>query len=99
MDRMGEVELAVDLCDEALATRVAYGDVAAFAAPYDRYVRRVYVLAAHLLEPASAEEVVQELFLRLWHKAGQFDFRYGRSMRWPWMTAAARCPSTASVVY
>jgi len=72
----------VDLSDEALAARVAHGDIEAFTTLYDRYVRRVYVLAAHLLGPASAEEVAQELFLRLWHKAGQFDPTRGSFSQW-----------------
>ena len=71
--RIDPVELRVDVSDEALVARVVQRDAAAFAALYDRYARRVYVLAAHLLGTAAAEEVVQELFLRLWQKAEQFD--------------------------
>ena len=73
--------------DEALAARVAQGDVAAFAILYDRYARRVYAWSAHLVGSAEAEDVVQETFLRLWDKAGQFDARRGRFASW-FMTIA-----------
>jgi RNA polymerase sigma-70 factor (ECF subfamily) len=73
---------SIEPTDEALAARVAAGDVAAFAALYDRYVRRVYAWAAHLLDPIEAEDVTQEVFLRLWDKASQFDRSRGRFAAW-----------------
>src|ERR671936_496282 len=74
--------LGPDPSDEALAERVTRGDVAAFAILYDRYARRVYAWSAHLVGSAEAEDVVQETFLRLWDKAGQFDARRGRFASW-----------------
>ena len=71
-----------DPTDEALAARVATGDVAAFGLLYDRYARPIYALAAHLLGQADAEEIAQEVFLRLWHKAGQFDPARGAFGAW-----------------
>ncbi|OLD51204.1 MAG: hypothetical protein AUI58_08565 [Chloroflexi bacterium 13_1_40CM_2_70_6] len=71
-----------DPTDETLAERVARGDVAAFATLYDRYARRVYAWAAHLVGSAEAEDVVQETYLRLWDKAHQFDVRRGRFASW-----------------
>jgi len=77
-----------ELTDEELTARVAQRDVAAFSSLYDRYARIVYVLAAHTLGQVDAEEVVQEVFLRLWSKAGQFDPERG-SFR-GWFLAVAR---------
>ncbi len=74
--------------DEDLAQRVAQGDVAAFATLYDRHARRIYVWAAHVVGSAEAEDVVQEVFARLWDKASQFDTRRGR-FAW-WFVAIAR---------
>jgi RNA polymerase sigma-70 factor (ECF subfamily) len=74
--------------DEDLAQRVARGDVAAFATLYDRYARRIYVWAAHVVGSVEAEDVVQEVFARLWDKASQFDTRRGR-FAW-WFNAIAR---------
>ncbi|MDQ3654149.1 MAG: hypothetical protein M3457_03585 [Chloroflexota bacterium] len=59
--------------DDILARRVAIGDVAACALLYDRYARTVYTLAAHVLGGTDADEMVQEIFVKLWLKANQFD--------------------------
>ncbi|MBI3973816.1 MAG: sigma-70 family RNA polymerase sigma factor [Chloroflexi bacterium] len=74
--------------DEALAARVAARDAAALAALYDRYARPVYSMAAYSLGTADAEEVVQDVFLSLWNKAGQFD--PARSSFGAWFMAIAR---------
>jgi RNA polymerase sigma-70 factor (ECF subfamily) len=68
--------------DEILAARVAQRDVAAFSLLYDRYARVVYSLAAHLLSAGEAEDIVQDVFFRLWHKADQFDPARGRFASW-----------------
>jgi RNA polymerase sigma-70 factor, ECF subfamily len=68
--------------DETLVERVAAGDLAAFSALYDRYDRPVYALATHLLGAAEADDVVQEVFLRLWRNADQFDATRGRFATW-----------------
>lgn len=73
---------SIEPSDEALAARVTGGDVAAFAALYDRHVAKVYAWAAHLLGPGEADDVTQEVFLRLWDKAGQFDPARGRFGAW-----------------
>jgi RNA polymerase sigma-70 factor, ECF subfamily len=74
--------------DEALVARVAQGDAGAFSLLYDRYARRVYALAAHMLGVAAAEEIVQEVFITLWRTAKQFDAR--RASFEAWFTAVAR---------
>lgn len=79
--------LYIEQSDEALVERVKEQDVAAFTVLYDRYAPAVYALAAHLLNPTEAEEVVQEVFLRLWNKAGQFDAQTGLFKSW-FMTIA-----------
>jgi RNA polymerase sigma-70 factor (ECF subfamily) len=72
----------LELSDEALLARVVQRDVAAFTVLYDRYARPVYVVAAYMLGSAEAEEAVQELFLRLWRKADQFDASRGSFNNW-----------------
>jgi RNA polymerase sigma-70 factor (ECF subfamily) len=74
--------MAAEPSDEALVARVARKDIAAFAILYDRYARRVYAWSAHMVGTAEAEDVVQEAFVRLWAKAGQFDARRGRFASW-----------------
>jgi RNA polymerase sigma-70 factor, ECF subfamily len=80
--------IAPEPSDEALVTRVAHGDLTAFSALYDRYDRPVYAMAAHLLGASEADDVVQEVFLRLWRSAAQFEATRGRFA--PWLLAIAR---------
>lgn len=74
--------------DESLARAVAAGDVGAFAELYDRYVQRLYAWSAHMLGPSRAEDAIQEIFLRLWQNAAQFDPERGSFGAW--FTAVAR---------
>jgi RNA polymerase sigma-70 factor (ECF subfamily) len=68
--------------DETLAARVAERDVAAFGLLFDRYAQTIYVFAAHLLGTADADEIVQEVFLRFWNRASQFDPLRGSFRGW-----------------
>src|SRR5687767_9503901 len=76
--------------DEVLVYRVVQRDVDAFAALYDRYARVVYTLAAHMLGISEAEEIVQDVFLRLWTKASQFDPNKGAFDSWLFAIARHR---------
>lgn len=73
--------------DEALLERVRQQDVTAFSQLYDRYARPIYILAVTSLDRAEAEEIVQEVFLRLWRKADQFRPERGPFGAW-FMTIA-----------
>ena len=73
--------------DETLVERVVQRDVAAFTLLYDRYAQLVYATAVHVVGRQDAEEVVQDVFLRLWHKADQFDAGRGSFRSW-FMTIA-----------
>src|SRR6266508_510952 len=78
----------LDPSDEALVERVRrHQDVTAFSQLYDRYARPVYVLAVTTLDRAEAEEIVQEVFLRLWRKVDQFRPERGPFGAW-FMTIA-----------
>jgi RNA polymerase sigma-70 factor (ECF subfamily) len=68
--------------DEWLVARVAVGDQAAFGRLYDRYVRRVYLFAAHVLGPGRAEDVVQDAFVSLWRSAHRYDPERGAFATW-----------------
>jgi RNA polymerase sigma-70 factor (ECF subfamily) len=73
--------------DSALVSQIAQGDAIAFGRLYDRYAKAVYALAVHLLGTSEAEEAVQEIFLRLWNNASQFDATRGTFAGW-FMTIA-----------
>jgi len=69
--------------DEALLAAVADGDQAAFAALYDRHNLLACNLAGRLLgDREAAEEVVQDVFLRLWRGAATFDPARGAARAW-----------------
>jgi RNA polymerase sigma-70 factor (ECF subfamily) len=62
--------MSEELPAEQLLARVAQHDVAALSELYDRYAPRVYGLMAHVLpERDAAEEILQELFMRLWSES------------------------------
>jgi len=58
-----------DLDDVRLA---ADGDVAAFERLYRKHVTRVHSLVSRMLEPELADEVTQDVFVRVWDKLGSF---------------------------
>ena len=63
-----------DVSDAGLAVAIARYDQAALAEAYRRHAGAVFGLARRLLvEPALAEEIVQEVFLRLWHDPARYD--------------------------
>lgn len=60
--------------DEALVAAVATGDEAALAELYRRHAAGVFAVAVRILRHSEqAEDVVQDLFVRLWDHPGQFD--------------------------
>jgi RNA polymerase sigma-70 factor (ECF subfamily) len=74
--------------DETLVELVARRDVDAFDLLYDRYARVVHGMAIVMLGRSEAEEAVQEVFLRLWARAGQYDSK--RGLFRPWFMTLAR---------
>ena len=64
--------------DQELLRQLARGNEAAFSACYERYQGPIYRFACHMSgNPASAEEVTQEVFLRLIHEPQKYDPRKG----------------------
>ena len=69
--------------DEALVARVAQSDPDALDEVYGRYARSVYGLAYRILgEPAAAEDVVQDVFLKLWRQPGSYNAERGSLGSW-----------------
>ena len=72
-----------DAVDAELVARLAAGDEAALGPLYDRYGKLVYSLALRVVrDPAAAEEVTQEVFVRLWRNAASFEPARGRAHAW-----------------
>ncbi len=68
--------------DEELITRVAAGSQEALGSLYTRYARLIFNVAAHTLERAAAEEIMQEVFLVVWRRASLFDAERGTFRSW-----------------
>ncbi len=64
--------------DATLLTLIQEGDEHAMALLYDRYSRVVYSVALRVLcNPASAEDVLQEVFMRIWRSPSGFTASRG----------------------
>lgn len=75
--------------DAALMERVLQQDSSALETLYDRYGRPVYSLVLRIAQnPASAEEIVQDIFLQLWRSADRFQISRGPLE--PWLFTMAR---------
>lgn len=72
--------------DERALSRFLAGDVLGFEQIVRHYSGMVFSLAARLVGPADAEDVVQETFLRAWHGLGRFR---GESSLKTWLYAIA----------
>ena len=72
-----------DEIDPALIRRVAEGDHAAFERLYDAFSGILYSLALRMLErPEDTEELVQEVFTKIWSDAVHYDPRRGAPLAW-----------------
>jgi RNA polymerase sigma-70 factor (ECF subfamily) len=71
------------LRDEELMDRLANRDLGAFEALYDRYGDLVYSVSLRVVgDTYVAEDVTQDVFLRVWRRPDQFDLRRGKFVTW-----------------
>ncbi|WP_426451506.1 RNA polymerase sigma factor [Paenibacillus sp. S-38] len=71
------------LSDQELIERITARDEEALTLLYDRYEKAVYAFAYRMVQdPMMAEEVVQELFLRIWNAAARYDSSQGKLTTW-----------------
>jgi RNA polymerase sigma-70 factor (ECF subfamily) len=75
--------------DEELARRLQRREPEAMADLYDRFGRLVFsVIVAIVRDPAIAEDLAQETFIRAWNRMHAFEA--GRGALGPWLLAIAR---------
>lgn len=66
-----------------LADAVARGDKAAFARLYEATSPKLFAICLRMLgDRAAAEDVLQEVYVKLWHGAARFDRTRGPIMAW-----------------
>jgi RNA polymerase sigma-70 factor (ECF subfamily) len=69
--------------DVELLRQIADGDRAAFGEFYDRHSTLMFSVASKILNDAGeAEDVLQEVFVQIWEKAGRFDPKLGKAASW-----------------
>ncbi len=74
---------ATDADDQSLIHRVGAGDAQALEVLYDRYAGVVYRMAFRVLKQREqSEEVVQEVFWRVWRRSSSFERERGRVAQW-----------------
>jgi RNA polymerase sigma-70 factor (ECF subfamily) len=69
--------------DTDLLSRIAARDQAALADLYDRHARLLFSLALRILKDrGEAEDVLQEVFVRVWDRAESYDQALGTPAAW-----------------
>jgi RNA polymerase sigma-70 factor (ECF subfamily) len=80
--------MSEELPPEDLLARVVRQDEAALGELYDRYAPRVYGLISHVLPSRdAAEEILQDVFLRLWNESPSLSQEGGSVVAWLVVTA------------
>ena len=78
-----------ELDDTKIIQLIAQADDHALGELYDRYSRLVFSMALNALgDPNLAEEVTQDVYLRVWRKAG--TYRENQSKVLTWLTSITR---------
>lgn len=69
--------------DDALIAAIVAGEPEALGALYDRHSHVVFALIVRIVgDRASAEDILQEVFFRLWRQADAFDETRGTVRSW-----------------
>src|SRR3989442_14869178 len=75
----------------ALIARIAQGDREAFSRFYDAFAGLALGLIRRILrDPAASEEVLQEVFWKIWQEAVRYDPQRGSPEAWVVMRARTR---------
>ena len=75
-----------------LLARVALADQRAFAELYQQTSAHLYAVALRILrEPATAEEILQEAYVSVWHHAGTYVVAKSQPLTWLTSIVRNRC--------
>ena len=80
------------LTDEQLIALIVRGENWALSEIYDRYTRLVFSVALKILnDRASAEEIVQQVFTKVWRSARAYRLERGKFSTWVMTIARHQC--------
>lgn len=84
LEAVNEPEAATDQQAEIeLLQRIGQGDRKSFEQFYDRFSRILFTVAYRLLgNKEAAEDVLQEVFVKIWEKAPGYDPARGKPLTW-----------------
>src|SRR5665213_4397430 len=89
-----------EVSDAQLVTMIARYNEVALAETYRRHGGAVFGLARRVLNGAAeAEDVTQEVFLRLWNQPERFDATRGNLRSWLLTQSHARAVETVSYTH
>lgn len=75
-----------------LLQRAAGGDLQAVSELYDEIAAPLFSVAVRILgDAADAEEIIQDVFVQIWEKAGTFDAALGSAFHWILSITRHRC--------
>lgn len=78
--------------DDSLLSRIAEGDERAFRSLVERHVDKAYALALRILRnPTDAEDVVQDVMLKVWTNRGSWQEGRARFSTWLYRVVTNRC--------
>ncbi|MEM8529231.1 MAG: sigma-70 family RNA polymerase sigma factor [Chloroflexota bacterium] len=81
-----------ELDDNALIEAISMGDSQALEVLYDRYGAVIYRMALRIVKNSElAEDVVQEVFWRVWRRSSSFEKDRGRVAQWLFGVAHNLC--------
>jgi len=82
VENLGSGERWEAMTDEELMAELAAGHQDALQALHRRLAPLVFHIACRSLDASAAEEITQDVFLRVWQKAGAFDPARGSLRSW-----------------
>jgi len=80
-----------DMADEALMLRVQNGDKVAFRLLVARHIDRIVGTARRIVGSAEAEDIAQDVFLKVWTSSHQWTPGQARFRTWLYRVAVNRC--------
>ena len=85
-------DFTMENSDDGLLSQIAEGDRRAFQQLMDRHIDRAFGLAKRVLGSKSdAEDVVQDAFMKVWQKAGQWQPGRAQFSTWLYRVVVNRC--------